>query len=90
MADGTLAMSFGHKPDYEDHGNFLAFSVDQGRSWTQVTRLSSSVTMAYTGVREVAPGELYVVYSVSDLDDSSGYRDATFSTVGRPVFVKRL
>jgi len=90
MADGTLAMSFGHKPDYEDHGNFLAFSVDQGRSWTQVTRLSSSVTMAYTGVREVAPGELYVVYSVSDLNDSSGYRDATFSTVGRPVFVKRL
>lgn len=88
MSDGTLVMSYGHKPDYEDHGNFLAFSVDQGRSWTQETRLSSTVTMAYTGVREVAPGELYVVYTVSDLHDSSGYRDATFTTVGRSVKVK--
>ncbi len=88
MADGTLAMSYGHKPDYEDHGNFLAFSVDQGRSWIQETRLSSSVTMAYTGLREVAPGELYVVYTNSDLYDSSGYRDAVFTTVGRAVTVK--
>jgi hypothetical protein len=46
--------------------------------------------MAYTGVREVAPGEIYVVYSISDLQDSSGYRDTTFSTAGRSVFVKRL
>lgn len=88
MADGTLAMSYGHKPDYEDHGNFLAFSVDQGRSWIQETRLSSSVTMAYTGLREVAPGELYVVYTVSDLYDSAGYRDTVFTTVGRAVTVK--
>jgi len=88
MADGTLAMSYGHKPDYEDHGNFVAFSVDQGRSWIQETRLSSSVTMAYTGLREVAPGELYVVYTVSDLLDSSGYRDAVFTTMGRAVTVK--
>lgn len=89
MNDGTLVMSYGHKPDYEDHGNFLAFSVDQGRTWIQETRLSSSVTMAYTGVREVAPGELYVVYTVSDLTDSTGYRDAVFTTVGRAVTVKR-
>lgn len=89
MSDGTLAMSYGHKADYEDHGNFLAFSVDQGRSWTQVTRLSSSVTMAYTGLREVAPGELYVVYTVSDLYESTGYREALFTTVGRSIHVKR-
>jgi hypothetical protein len=88
MADGTLAMSYGHKPDFEDHGNFLAFSTDQGRSWIQETRLSSSVTMAYTGVREVAPGELYVVYTVSDLSDSAHYRGAVFTTVGRAVTVK--
>jgi hypothetical protein len=67
MSDGTLAMSYGHKPDYEDHGNFSAFSVDQGRTWTQETRLSSSVTMAYTGLREVAPGELFVVYTTSEI-----------------------
>ena len=90
MSDGTLVMSYGHKPDYEDHGNFLAFSADQGRSWTQQTRLSSSVTMAYTGVREVAPGELFVVYTVSDLQDSTGYRDAVFTTVGRSVRVQRV
>jgi hypothetical protein len=89
MADGTLVMSFGHKPDYEDHGNFLAFSLDQGQSWTEVTRLSSTLTMAYTGVREVKPGELYVVYSVSDTIDSLAYRNATFSTVGRSVSVSR-
>lgn len=89
MSDGTLAMSYGHKPDYEDHGNFLAFSIDQGRSWIQETRLSSSVTMAYSGVREVAPGELFVVYTVSDLTDSAGYRDAVFTTVGRSIKVKQ-
>lgn len=90
MSDGTLAMSYGHKPDYEDHGNFLAFSVDQGRTWTQETRLSSSVTMAYTGLREVAPGELFVVYTTSEITDSSAYRDAVFTTVGRSIRVKRL
>ena len=90
MQDGTLAMSFGHKPDYEDHGNFVAFSVDQGRSWTEVTRLSSSVTMAYTGIREVAAGELYVVYSVSDSIQSSGYRESVFRTVGRSLYIKRV
>jgi hypothetical protein len=89
MSDGTLAMSYGHKPDYEDHGNFVAFSMDQGRSWIQETRLSSSVTAAYTGIREVAPGELYVVYSVSGAIDSAAYRDTVFTTVGRTVAVKR-
>lgn len=77
MRDGTLVMSFGHKPDYQDDGNFLAFSLDQGRSWTQVTRLSTAAGSAYTGVREVAPGELFVVYSIGK------------DTVGRSVFVKR-
>jgi hypothetical protein len=89
MSDGTLAMSYGHKPDYEDHGNFVAFSVDQGRSWTQQTRLSSSVTMAYTGVREVAPGELFVVYTTSDSQDSTAYQQAIFTTVGRSITVRR-
>jgi hypothetical protein len=61
MRDGTLVMSYGHKPDYQDHGNFLAFSLDQGETWTSETRLNSSITMAYTGVREVSPGVLFVV-----------------------------
>lgn len=90
MSDGTLVMSYGHKPDFEDHGNFLIFSLDHGRSWVQETRLSSTVTMAYTGVREVAPGELYVVYSVTAASDTATPRDyGAYSTVGRPVTIKR-
>lgn len=89
MSDGTLAMSFGHKPDFEDHGNFVCFSTDHGKTWGEVVRISSSVTQAYTGVREVAPGELFVVYTISDRVQSPGYRDAVFTTVGRSIFVKR-
>ena len=50
MQDGTLVMAFGHKPDYQEHGNYLAFSVDHGQSWTQVVPISSTVTRAYCGV----------------------------------------
>lgn len=88
MRDGTLVMSFGHKPDYREHGNYLAFSVDQGKSWTDVTPISSTVTMAYTGVREVAPGELFVVYTTSDAD-AANYRGAKFNMMGRAVRVQR-
>jgi len=89
MSDGTLVMSYGHKPDYQDHGNFLAFSVDQGETWTSETRLNSSITMAYTGIREVSPGVLFVVYTNSNATQTSKYREATFDTVGRTVVVRR-
>lgn len=89
MTGGTLVMSFGHKPDYEDHGNFLAFSHDQGETWGNIVRLSSSVTQAYTGIREIKPGELFAVYTTSPLVQSFNYRNALFTTVGRPVFVER-
>ena len=89
MSDGTLVMSYGHKPDYQDHGNFLAFSLDQGETWTSETRLNSSITMAYTGVREVSPGILFVVYTNSNATQTSRYREATFDTVGRTVVVKK-
>ena len=65
MQDGTLAISFGHKPDFEDDGDFVAFSADQGESWTQVTRLSMERTCAYTSLREIEPGVLYVTYSAA-------------------------
>jgi hypothetical protein len=89
MSDGTLAMSYGHKPDYQDHGNFLAFSLDQGETWTSETRLNSSITMAYTGLREVSAGVLFVVYTNSNATQTSKYREATFDTVGRTVVVRR-
>jgi len=83
--DGTLVLSFGHKPDFREDGNFLAFSIDQGQSWTQVTRLSSASTVAYTGVREVAPGELFVAYSAK-VSSESGVD--TWDSLGRSVLVK--
>ena len=89
MSDGTLAMSYGHKPDYQDHGNFLAFSLDQGETWTSETRLNSSITMAYTGLREVSARVLFVVYTNSNATQTSRYREATFDTVGRTVVVRR-
>jgi hypothetical protein len=81
-------MSYGHKPDYRDHGNFLIFSVDQGQTWVQETRLSSTITMAYTGVREIAPGRLFVVYTTTDETQVTAYRKARFTTVGREVSVR--
>jgi len=88
MRDGTLVMSFGHKPDYREHGNYLAFSTDHGQSWGAVTPVSHTVTMAYTGVREVAPGELFVVYTTSNAP-ADNYRGARFNTMGRSVFLRR-
>ena len=70
MQDGTLAISFGHKPDFEDDGDFVAFSADQGESWTQVTRLSMERTCAYTSLREIEPGVLYVTYSAARFEYS--------------------
>jgi hypothetical protein len=94
MADGTLVMSYGHKIDYQDDGNFLAFSLDHGVTWTAETRLSSSMTIAYTGVREVAPGELFVVYTTTDVRNPAEYRrtvdEGRFTTVGRTVKVRRV
>ncbi|MEO6002035.1 MAG: sialidase family protein [Opitutus sp.] len=89
MSDGTLVMSYGHKVDAMDNGNFLAFSVDQGATWTAETRINVSVTVAYTGVREVSPGTLFVVYTRTDETQNSAYSKARFDTMGRPVQVKR-
>ena len=85
MSDGTLVMSFGHKPDYREHGNYLAFSLDHGQSWTQVTQISSTITSAYTGVREISPGELFVVYSTS----KSSLENVKYDTMGRGVRVSK-
>jgi hypothetical protein len=69
MDNGLLVCSFGHKPDFKDDGNFLAFSLDQGGTWTHVTRLSSVLTCAYTTVRQIGPSELFVDYDVRDPKD---------------------
>jgi len=45
--------------------------------------------MAYTGVREVAPGELFVVYGKSDAHPDEA-RGAKYNTMGRTVSVRRV
>ena len=89
MSDGTLVMSYGHKPDYMDDGNFLAFSLDQGATWVCETRLNTTMTRAYVGVREVSPGTLFVVYSNTTEPHRFNYRSAKFDTMGRTVVVTR-
>jgi hypothetical protein len=89
MSDGTLVMGYGHKPDFMDHGNFLAFSRDQGATWESETRLNATMTVGYVGVREISPGTLFVVYTRTEEPDAFRYAQAKFDTVGRVVVVKR-
>jgi hypothetical protein len=81
LQDGTLACSFGHKPDCNDDGNFLAFSFDQGENWSQIVRISQGLTGAYTSVCELAPGRLFFVYEVRD----GSYRSFSRRILGRTV-----
>lgn len=57
MTNGVLACSFGRPIMH------IMFSLDgSGRQWTAPTTLYSGNSTCYSGVREVAPGRLIVVY----------------------------
>lgn len=90
MSDGTLVMGYGHKADFMDHGNFLAFSLDQGATWICETRISTTMTRAYVGVREVSAGTLFVVYTTTSEPHGANYRRAAFDTMGRSVVVTKM
>ena len=75
MQNGVLVAGFGwrtpeatHKRDSgprrigPKHGNYLAFSLDQGASWIHVTQVTHEPTTSYVTVREVRPGRLLLVY----------------------------
>ena len=74
MRNGVLACAFGVRipekacwvdPGYARNGNYLAFSLDQGETWSHIIQLTSGImTTPYMAVREMRPGELYVVYDV--------------------------
>ncbi|MCC6124064.1 MAG: exo-alpha-sialidase [Pirellulales bacterium] len=49
-----------------EHGNYVAFSLDQGATWTQVTRLTKEPTTGYVAIRELEPNKLFMVYDVGD------------------------
>lgn len=74
MADGTLACSYGYRilrePPDPAHGNYVAFSTDQGERWGNLTHLpieahaGADRSTCYTGLREVEPGKLLVTFDI--------------------------
>lgn len=74
MADGTLACSFGWRiwGGGEMQNYYVVFSRDGGHTWSHLTLLPLENHAAvpypcgtwYSGLREIAPGRLIVVYDV--------------------------
>lgn len=105
MQNGTLVLSVGvripaRKSLFENwrapqNGNYLAFSLDGGDTWSHVVQYTSGTpTTHYAGVREIAPNLLYVVYDNSiwkhhiDLKFSPD-AEAEHGTIGFQLGVKR-
>ncbi len=71
LADGTLACSFGWRGGGALESNYVVFSRDGGESWCNLTPLPLSdapatwyrASTCYTGLREITPGRLLVVYN---------------------------
>lgn len=93
MADGTLACSYGYRiltdSPSPDHGNYVAFSTDQGDTWDHVTHLpieahaGVSRSTCYTGLREVEPGKILVMYDIGWWRSGVGYIGRRFVRVSR-------
>jgi hypothetical protein len=72
MSNGVLVCAFGFRAPEKTYkfnwharqnGDYLAFSLDSGKTWSHVVEFRSGApTTQYTGVREIRPGVLYVVY----------------------------
>ncbi len=79
MSNGILVAGFGWRTKESwqrgvsgprrlgpEHGNYLAFSLDQGATWSQVTRLTREPSRCYVTVRELETTRLFVVYDIGD------------------------
>jgi hypothetical protein len=80
LHDGTLVASYGWRtwqsrvhlgaqPPKEigpEHGNYLAFSYDQGDTWPQVVRVNHEPSSCYTCVCEIEPNKLLFIYDKGD------------------------
>ena len=62
MQGGVLAVTYG-RPD-----NWVAFSLDDGKTWVGHTCIYQGRTTSYNTIEEVAPGKLLVVYDRQALD----------------------
>ncbi|NLY03166.1 MAG: exo-alpha-sialidase, partial [Rhodopirellula sp.] len=80
MQNGVLVCTYGRP------GNWLAFSLDEGRTWTGHFCFYSGPTTSYNSVEEIAPNTLLVVYDRQQLDDGGNLRR---ETVGTKVTVVR-
>lgn len=77
MHDGTLVVTYG-RPD-----NWLAFSLDDGRTWTGHLCFYRGPTTSYNSVEEVSPGELLVVYDRVGLGPDGNRRSYLVGTFVR-------
>jgi len=79
MKNGVLACAFGlripHKlcwdnASHERNGNYVAFSLDQGATWSHVVQLTSGVmTTHYMDIQEVRDNDLQVMYDIGHWHD---------------------
>jgi hypothetical protein len=78
MADGTLACSFGWRGGGELESNYVVFSRDGGETWCNLTPVPLAdapatwyrASTCYTGLREIAPGRLLVVYNHGEFSEN--------------------
>ena len=79
MKSGVLAVTYG-RPD-----NWLAFSLDDGKTWTGHLCFYQGATTSYNSIEEVAPDTLLVVYDRralnADGNDVSGVVGTYFTVV---------
>lgn len=93
LHNGTLVCAFGARiparlcsenPTHPWNGNYLAFSFDQGESWSHVIQLTSGVvTTHYMSVCELKPNLLYVTYDLGAWNHPEKRR-----VVGRQISLK--
>ena len=79
LRDGSLVAGFGVR-GIPSHGNYIAFSLDQGKTWTQITKITAQGD--YVTVREISPGKLFFVYDRQDKEKKT-------YVVGRMIDIAR-
>jgi len=63
LSNGWLALSYG-RLTRETQGNCIAFSNDAGKTWINETLISPNLSSGYTGITEIAPGKILLVFDV--------------------------
>ncbi|MBO9610762.1 MAG: exo-alpha-sialidase [Paenibacillaceae bacterium] len=82
LRSGLLVSAFGvripekgcwEKPEHPWNGSFLAFSFDQGASWSHIVQMTSGeLTTHYIAVAETEPDTLVVLYDRGDWSGVQG------------------